>query len=243
VRPTPMAREVAAAMRDGMQHLGALRRRTSLAVEGVVRLGVIESMLPVLLPGTMRYLRDRYPGLELRPQRGRSAGLTETVKAGTLDAAVVAQPDKGRLASLRWHPLERRDLVLVAPPNAPEASIGALLRQHEWIRYDRGTVTGALAVRFVQAQVGEKRATIELDSVPAIVAMVSAGLGVSVVQISDPSILQAYPVRLLRLGRATPTLQFSLVTRKADDDDRRLRALKEAIEATLAVAVRRGRGP
>lgn len=107
VRPTPAAREVAAAMQEGLQRLAVMRRQVSVAVEGTVRLGIIESMQPVLLPGTMKILRERYPRLDLRPLRGRSAGLTEAVKAGSLDAAVVAQPEKGGGAGLRWHPLER----------------------------------------------------------------------------------------------------------------------------------------
>ncbi|MGT2432959.1 LysR family transcriptional regulator [Cupriavidus basilensis] len=118
VRPTAAAVEVVAAMRDGLHHLNALRRRTSVAIEGTLRLGMIESIQPVLLPGTMRYLRDRYPRLAVRPMRGRSAGLMDAVKAGQLDAAVVAQPEKGRLASLRWHPLTQREIVLVAPPGS-----------------------------------------------------------------------------------------------------------------------------
>jgi len=53
IRPTPLAHEVAAAMRHGMQHLQSLRRRSVVAIEGVVRLGIIESMMPTLLPGTL----------------------------------------------------------------------------------------------------------------------------------------------------------------------------------------------
>ena len=234
VRPTPMAREVVAAMAQGMRHLGALRRRAPMTLEGLVRLGVIESMMPVLLPGTMRFLRDRYPGLDVRPVRGRSAGLTEAVKAGTLDAAVVAQPEKGGLSGVRWSVLETRELVLIAPPTSGKTSVAALFKEYEWIRYERDTVTGAMAVRYANAHVPERRPSLEFDSVPAIVAMVSAGLGISIVQLSDRGICLAYPVRILSLGRHAPRLRMSLVIRKADEDDRRLKALRAAMEATLA---------
>lgn len=238
VRPTPMAQEIAASMRDSLRRLGALRRRASVAVEGMVRLGVIESMQPVLLPGTLRWLRERYPGLQVKLARGRSAGLTDGVKAGTLDAAVVAQPEKGGLASLRWSVLERRELVLLAPPAAPEATVASLFARHDWIRYDRGTITGAMAARFVNAHVRRKSPSIELDSLPAIVGMVSAGLGISIVQLADPGLCLAYPVRVVPLGRGAPVLQVSLVTRKPDADDRRLLALQEAMAATLATVRR-----
>ncbi len=239
VRLTPLATEVVDAMRAGMRHLSAIRRKSPMAVEGLVRLGVIESMQPVLLPGTIRFLRERYPDLEVRPVRGRSAGLTEAVKAGSLDAAVVAQPEKGGLSSVRWSVLETRELVLIAPPTKSTASVATLFREHDWIRYDRNTVTGAMAVRFVNAHVPDKRPWLEFDSVPAIVAMVSAGLGVSVVQLSDHGVCLAYPVRIVPLGRHAPRLRMSLVMRKTDEDDRRLKALRSAMETTLAARGRR----
>lgn len=235
VRPNALAREVAASMEGGLRHLSALRRRTSVAVEGSVRLGVIESMQPVLLPGTLRYLRERYPRLTVKPVRGRSTGLMEMVKAGQLDAAVVARPESGRVASLRWYPVATRELMLLAPPDSGSRgeSPAELLARYDWIRYDRATVSGAMAARHVHRLLPDKRSAMEFDSVTAIVAMVSAGLGVSVVQLMDPTVADRYPVRRVRLGPDAPVLQMSLVLRKADEDSRPLQALREAVEATL----------
>lgn len=239
VRPMTLAHEVATVMRDALQHLESLRKRPTTTLEGTVRLGVIESMQPVVLPNTMRLLLERFPGLELRPSRGRSATLTAAVKAGELDAALVAQPEDGGSVRLRWQPMWRRELVLVAPPASPETTVAALFRQHDWIRYDRGTVTGTLAARFVSAHVREKRGHLEFDSTPAIVAMVSAGLGISIVQIADPGLLSMYPVRVVRLGRNAPVLQLSLVTRKADDDSRPVAAVRDAMLSALMNAEQR----
>lgn len=238
VKPMKLAHEVSSVMREALQQLESLRKRASVSIEGSVRLGVIESMQPIVLPSTMRLLRERYPRLELRPARGRSASLIAAVKAGDLDAALVAQPESGGSARLRWQPMLRRELVLVAPPTATESSVAALFKQYDWIRYDRSTVTGTLAARFVSTQVREKRGTLEFDSTPAIVAMVSGGLGISVVQIADPGLVATYPVRIVRLGRGAPMLQLSLVTRKGDDDSRTLAALREAMHAALMTAQR-----
>lgn len=238
VRPTRLAHEVAGLMRDTLGQLESLRKRTSVAIGGTVRLGVIESMQPVVLPGVLGQLRERYPQLELKPVRGRSAGLTAQVKAGELDAALVAQPEDGGSVRLRWQPMLRRELVLVAPPSAPETTVAALFRQHEWIRYDRGTITGAMAARYA-AQVRDKRgSSLEFDNAAAIVAMVSAGLGISIVQIADPAICQSYPVRVVRLGRGAPVLQLSLVTRKTDDDNRPVAAVRDAVRSVLMAAQR-----
>jgi hypothetical protein len=54
----------------------------------------------------------------------------------------------------------------------------------------------------------------------------------------DPTVCDRYPVRRLRLGADAPTLQISLVSRKADEDSRVLQALTEAVERTLLPGVR-----
>jgi len=74
--------------------------------------------------------------------------------------------------------------------------------------------------------------------VPAIVAMVSAGLGIALVHLVDAGFCQSFPVRFVRLGRGAPAVQMSLVTRKADADSRPLRAVGDAMTAALATTLR-----
>lgn len=238
IRPTPLAHEVSAAMRQGLAHLQSLRRRSAVVVEGVVRLGIIESMLPALLPGTLTELRTRYPRLELRPTGGRSTGLTDAVKSGELDAAVVAEPPGGGTARLHWQPLLRSEMRLIVPPNATETSVAALFKEYEWIRYDRKTISGMLGARYVTNQVRTGRGALELDSIQAIIAMVSAGLGIALVHMVDAGFLQSYPVHFVRLGRNAPAVQLSLASRKADAENRPLRAVREAVASALAVTLR-----
>lgn len=233
VRPTQTARELVEFMRSPLHQLEALRRSSSTVVEGHLRVGIIESMQAQLLPGTLRIMGSRYPRLHLKPTRGRSTTLTAAVKAGDLDAAFVAQPLRVGGGVLHWEPMLRRELVLIAPATATESSVAALFRRYDWIRYERDTVTGALAARYVHEQVGESRSTLELDSTIAIIATVSAGLGISVVQPPDAAQQLSYPLRVVKLGRAAPALQLSLVTRKVDEDSRPLQALRDALRAAL----------
>jgi DNA-binding transcriptional LysR family regulator len=229
VRPLPLAHQVAAVMRRAGSELDLLRRPGGVVVEGTVQLGVIESMQPRLLPGMLQLLRRCYPGLRLVPRRGRSAELTHAVKAGELDGAVVAQPESGGSSRLHWHPVLRVPLSLVVPPGETETAVPALFARHEWIRYDLRTIAGRAAARWVNARVGtDKSGTLELDAVRAILAMVSAGLGISIVQLSEPGVHLPFPVRVLPLPDA-PVLRFALVTRASDADSRALAAVREAI--------------
>jgi len=231
LRPTPLAYEVADAMQQGLAQLELLRTKPSVSISGVVRLGIIESMQPVLLPHMFSTLRTHYPGLELRLTKGRSAALSASVKAGEIDIAVVAQPNERRSGRLAWAPLTERELLLVAPPTSTQTNPAALFKQYEWIRYDRATVTGSLAVRYVAKHIKHKTGKLEFDSVQAILAMVSANLGISLVQLTDPGLCELYPVRVVELGRHAPRLQFAVVTRKADHDNRVLSVVRDALVA------------
>ena len=236
VRPRPIALEIAETMRDAMDRLESLRRRTGARVEGQVRLGVIETMQASLLPATMAWLRSQHPALQVRPERGRSVELLEAVKRGELEAALVVQPPAGGSQRLLWHPVLHREFVLVAPREAAELRAPALLKAHEWIRFNPETSTGRLAARWVREHASGARPTIELQSVHAIVAMVSAGLGVSVIPEPDAQTTQAHAVRIVRLGRDAPQLQVALVARPADADSRKLEALRDAVTAVAVQA-------
>jgi len=242
VRARPIAFEIAGVMREPLGQLEALRRRTGSRVEGQVRLGVIETMQATLLPTAMAWLRAHHPALQVRPVRGRTTELLDAVKGGDLDAAIVVQPPAGGSQRLAWHPVLRRELVLVAPALASEARAPALLKHHDWIRFDPETSTGRMAARWVREHAPGARPTMELQSVQAVVAMVSVGLGVSLVPEPDAQVMHAHPVRIVRLGRDAPHIQVALVARPADADGRKLQVLRDAVSATPAAPAGNGRG-
>ena len=64
--------------------------------------------------------------------------------------------------------------------------------------------------------------------------MVSAGLGVSIVQQPDALMTLAHPVRVVHLGRGAPAVQVSLVSRPADAAGRKLEVLRDALASVPA---------
>lgn len=229
VKSLPIAYEMSSVMQRALEQLDALRRDKTYVVEGHLNLGIIESLQPLLMPDLTRILRARYPGLHVQTRRGKSADLTNAVKAGELDAAVVAQPETGGSSRMHWHPLREQQLALVVPPDEDETSVKKLFQRYDWIRYDRRTIAGRLATRYVNKYLGDNpRSSIEFDGVRAVLAMVSAGLGVSVVQLTEPGIQLNYPVRILQLQNA-PVIRFAMVSRKADSDSRPLQTLQAVL--------------
>lgn len=234
VRPTPFALEVSATLDGAMHAMESLRRRSAPVVEGKVTLGIIEPMQVTLLPPFTALVRERYPNLDVRLERGRSTGLVDALRSGAIDAAVVAQPESGASARVRWAPLFREPCVLVAPRDSAGRTAKALLKAYEWIRFDTSTIAGSVAADFVCRTAPDARSRIELLSIPAIVAMASRGLGVSVLPQPDPYLLEAFPVRVMTLGDAPPSRQISFVSRVAPADDRVIAALLDTLRSAAA---------
>ncbi len=233
LQPTALAREIVEVMRAPLSQLTMLRHRPTLQIAGPVSLGVIETMQLGLIPGMVQYLRERHPALQLRPVRGRSAELVEAVQGGRLDAAVVMQPPTGGSRRLNWIPLTRNDLVLVAPPDSTESGMATLFRTYDWLRMNPETYTGRLAARHVARHVPGVRASVDLQSVHLVLAMVSAGLGISVVVRPESRLSMAYPVRILSLGRGAPSIQISLISRKSGAQDVKFTAVQQAIQSVV----------
>lgn len=232
-RPTSFAVDVLNTIDGALTSIESMRRDHSRVVEGKLQLGVIESLQPVVLPGAIRWLRKNHPRLTLNLTRGSTSSLIAAVKAGEVDMALVAQPEKLSMTTLMWTPVLRRELVLIAPPGVSTLSLTDLFHQYDWIRYDRNTTSGSMAARFVQEKIPDFRVGMELGSLPAMVAMVSAGLGVSVLVLPDTSILARYPIQVISLGAAAPDLLFSLVSDKRHADDLAWKAVSQAVVACV----------
>ena len=92
---TPLGREVATqarlVLRD-LENLVELAQSGSEPLSGKLRLGVIPTIAPFLLPRIMPALRKRYPRLQLYLREDTTARLHEQLMAGELDLILIALP-------------------------------------------------------------------------------------------------------------------------------------------------------
>lgn len=233
VRPTPFALEVAAVMHQPMMHIEQLRRINSIQIQGLLRLGVIETMQASLLPGIVRHIKEKHPALQLKPTRGRAVELIAAVKSNLLDSAIVVQPAKGGSQRLLWQSLFNTELVVIAPTECKHSKLKNLFFEFPLIRFDTATTTGRLAAQWTAKHVPHAKVSMDLQSVHAVLAMVSAGLGISVIPRPDEKMNLAYPVKTYELGPHAPSLRIALVSRKTDATSRSVQALHEAIESVI----------
>jgi LysR family hydrogen peroxide-inducible transcriptional activator len=80
---------------------------------GVLRLGVIPTVAPYLLPTVLRLVHERYPELDLQVHEEQTSSLLEGLSAGRLDLLLLAVPLG--VPGVRELPLYEEDFVLVAP--------------------------------------------------------------------------------------------------------------------------------
>jgi DNA-binding transcriptional LysR family regulator len=234
VKPTPFGEQAAAIARELVQRLDGLRAKPTTSVAGRLRLGAILSVQAGVLPQALRILRDRHPALDVVMTLNDSEELLADLKAGRIDAAVLVRPSSGGSSRLVWHNLTRQPFVMLAPANAPDEKPAELLQRLGWIRYDPVLTGGRIAARLVHRLAPRVRTTMDFRSIDAIVAMVAAGLGVTVVPRPRQPLLSAYAVRELRLGRSAPTRQIALVCRGVDREDRRTAAVRAALSEAFA---------
>ncbi len=100
---TPAGREVGVYARLVMRDLDALMELAGeqrAPLEGKLRLGVIPTIAPFLLPATMPALRSKYPAMRLFLVEKQTADLIDDLWSGRIDLALIALPfDTGRLES------------------------------------------------------------------------------------------------------------------------------------------------
>lgn len=75
-----------------VDELGDLARATFSPLTGRLRIGVIPTVAPYLLPMIMKKLSGRFPGLDVRPREAVTQKLVEDLIEGRLDTAIVALP-------------------------------------------------------------------------------------------------------------------------------------------------------
>ncbi len=197
----------------------------SSAVAGVLSLGVINSALTGVLPRLLRKMTLENPNLEVKVIAGISGDLVAQVDAGTLDAAIVTQPPKLFPTNLAVHHLYSEPFVLITPHDMAFVDVPRTLASGApYIAFDRSTWAGQLIDEFRAKRGVQTRPSMELNSLDAIAAVVSQGLGISIVPLIRGAGWHRSPsLRIVRLPNFDRPV--SLVERK--------RHLRSALTATL----------
>ncbi|SER16341.1 transcriptional regulator, LysR family [Faunimonas pinastri] len=185
---TPVGREVARRAEEILAQVDDLVQaagRSGRPLVGTFRLGVIPTIAPFLLPQVLPRLRRRYPQLRLVLREDLTTRLVAMLKAGTIDAALIALP--ANITGLDHAEVSSDELVAAVPAGH---------RLAEMTRIPQGAMDGenlilledghclrehALSACGLQAapQADDAETTVATTSLHTTLQMVGWGLGIT----------------------------------------------------------------
>ncbi len=229
------AERILAATRDLVdfaRHRGVL--------SGKLRLGIIPTLAPYILPRVLPRLQTSYPQLRLEVRETQTKMLLEELAGGDLDAVMLALPaDSADAEILRLFD----DPFLLALPAADplRGRVAAEdVDRRRLILLEEGHCLRDQALAFCAAARGDPPATLGATSLATVMQMVANGYGVTLV----PEVAAAVEVRdsrvkLLRFVEPEPARTVGLAWRRTSPRKQDFAALGEIILATLGLAARR----
>ncbi len=241
VIPTSLGRalaEQAQTILGGAEALVEAARQQDNPLEGSLRLGVIPTVAPFLLPEVLPAIRKRYPALELLLVEDQSARLVERLQQGELDSAVLAFPypvapleqalfwdENFWVAFPKGHPLEQQKAVATTDLPGDELLMleeGHCLRDH--------ALSACKMARLTQP--GAFQGT----SLHTLIQMVAGGQGVTFLPALalGSELIQRSGIETRPLQERGPHRQLGLVWRAAYHRKDGLRTLADAFHQILS---------
>jgi LysR family hydrogen peroxide-inducible transcriptional activator len=191
-------------------------RRVGDPLAGVLRVGVIPTISPYLLPSLTPALRRRYPKLTTRWVEDKTEVLVERLGAGELDAALLAL--EADIGALDHEAIARDPFVLATPPGHP---LGAQQRPASpseldgasLLLLDDGHCFRDQALSFCD-QAGLREMEFRATSLTTLAQMVAAGAGVTLLpELAVDSEARPAGLRVRRFADPAPHRTIALVWR------------------------------
>lgn len=250
VSVTPLGDEIVRQAQTVLEQAAGIKeiaRRGKDPVSGPLRLGVIYTIGPYLLPDLVRQAIERMPRMPLMLQDNFTVKLLEMLRTGEIDAAIIAEPfpDAGlataplydepfMVAVPKKHPLARRKRI---PADELKKETMLLLGTGHCFRDHVLEVCPEYA-HFSSDSEGIRK-SFEGSSLETIKYMVASGMGVTVVpQLSVPAEPDKH-VAYVPFADPVPTRRVVLVWRRTFTRYEAIAALRNAIYACPLPGVRR----
>ena len=212
-----------------VDELAQLGRAAQGALTGQLRIGVIPTVAPYLLPRVVQVLAARYPDLDLRPREAVTRRLIDDLAEGRLDTAIVALPVSE--PGLTEVPLFAEEFLLVRPradAGKPVPS-SEMLREMRLLLLEEGHCFRDQALSFCKLP-APPRGLMEGSSLSTLVQMVGAGIGVTLIpQMAVDMETRSSAVCISRLAEPRPTRTIGMVWRKTSPLSRQLQDISDVV--------------
>jgi len=207
-------------------------------LQGTIRLGLIPTVAPYVLPTLLAGLADRLPGLTLRVIEDQTDRLLTGLREGPVDAALIALPAEA--TGMTEIAIYDEDFVLALPPGHPLSGkrrvSPAALAELPLLLLDEGHCLRDQALDVcrkagVNAELANTRAT----SLATAVQCVAGGLGVTLIPQSAVAVESVRSrLALAHFAAPRPGRRIGLVFRSSSGREGPYRQLADLIGELLA---------
>jgi len=213
-----------------VDELGDLARAHRKHLVGRLRIGVIPTVAPYLLPGMISALTRENPDLDIHVRETVTPKLLQELAEGRLDTAIVALPVSE--PSLAEMPLFEENFVLVRPKEDAGKPVPnrEMLREMRLLLLEEGHCFREQALSFCDMGAVRPREILDGSSLSTLVQMVGAGIGVTLIpEIAMPVETRSADVSIARFEDPQPSRRIGMIWRKTSPIARQLTEVAELV--------------
>ena len=236
VRLTNFGEEFALRVRDilrAVDELGDLARASQDRLVGRLRIGVIPTIAPYLLPTLIGDLSRSHGGLDIHVRETVTPKLIQELTEGRLDTAIVALPISE--PSFTETALFAENFVLVRPGEDAGKPVPnrKTLREMRLLLLEEGHCFRDQALSFCDMQSMLPRELLDGSSLSTLVQMVNAGIGVTLIpEMAVPVETRSANVSIAHFKSPQPSRTIGMVWRKTNPLARQLLQLSEVVSGS-----------
>ncbi len=233
IRLTRFGEEAALRVREilrAVDELGDFARASGERFAGRLRLGMIPTIAPYLLPAVMGSLTRIYPELDVHVREAMTLKLIEELGEGRLDTAIVALPVSE--ASLTEAALFAENFLLVRPGEAEGTPVPSseALREMRLLLLEEGHCFRDQALSFCSRGSSLPREVLDASSLSTLVQMVGAGMGVTLIPEMAVGVeTRSATVSVARFEDPQPSRTIGMIWRKTSPLAGQLLQLSEVV--------------
>ena len=218
-----------------VDELGDLARAAQDRLIGRLRIGIIPTVAPYLLPRIIGSLTQNYEGIDIHVRETQTARLLHELTEGRIDTAIMALPVSE--PSLAETPLFTEQFVLVRPAEDGEKPVPnpEALREMRLLLLEEGHCFRDQALSFCNMHSAAPREILEGSSLSTLVQMVAAGIGVTLIpEMAVPVETRSAAVSISRFRAPEPRRTIGMIWRRTSPLGARLRDMAELVRQAAA---------
>jgi LysR family hydrogen peroxide-inducible transcriptional activator len=213
-----------------IDELGDFARASRDLLVGRLRIGMIPTIAPYLLPTIIGNLTRMHPELDIHIRETVTPRLIQELAEGRLDTAIVALPVSE--PSLTEVALFAENFLLVRPgeDDGTPVPTGKMLREMRLLLLEEGHCFRDQALSFCNMQSSPPRELLDASSLSTLVQMVAAGIGVTLIPEMAVAVeTRSASVSVARFKKPQPSRTIGMVWRKTSALARQLLQISEVV--------------